>query len=241
MKIHPLLTVTAASLISCGVGVALGYKIAEQKLAQHYDERLRDEIAASTEYFEHTSRHAKRYSTPEEAAAVLIKPGTILKEEAHSPLPAEESPERIAYHKIAGAYVGTEEEEGPDDRDVLPIMFPEAANPTSEQNIHTSVPYLIDQETFLRNDGEWQQSTLTWYVVDGVLADDRDKMIEDVDETVGKTNLLLFGQGSSDSNIVHIRNPRLNLEFEVLRDEGSYREKVLGIEEEPPQRPSGRG
>jgi hypothetical protein len=239
-----LLIATAASAISCSVGVAVGYKIAERRLAQQFEERFRRELEASTSYYEHAAKHPRKYATPEEAAAALIKPGTILEEKPHRmPMPKVPA-ERVAYHKVAGAYLGEEEKpEGDpdDDQDVLQIMFPAAPeNNMPDQNVFTAVPHVIDQETFINNESGWEQSTLTWYVVDEVLADDSDKIVDDVEGIVGRSNLDRFGEGSSDNNIVHVRNPRLNLEFEIVRHNGSYRELVLGSDDSPPQRPSGR-
>lgn len=244
MKVHPLLTATAASLISLGVGGVLGYKIAERNLALRFEERLHHEIAASTAFYEHNKDKApaKKFATPEEAAAALIKPGTVLVEKPQMPMPTASPEQRVAYHKIASNYVSDEEKEpDPDDQLALQIMFPEPpANNMPAINVFTDGPHVIDQATFIENKTEWDQSTLTWYIVDGTLTDDRDHLVEDVDGTVGNENLLRFGEGSSDPNVVHVRNPRLNLEFEVVRHEGSYRREVLGIDEDPPQRPSGR-
>lgn len=241
MKIPPLLIVTAASLTSCGVGVVVGYKIAERNLVLRFEERLQKEIEASTAYYEHVKTSTKQFSTPEEAAAALIKPGTVLAEKPSLSIPTATPEERVAYHKIVGNYVGEDDPEDPDNAVAREIMFPPVPDKMPAMNVHTSVPHVIDQETFIENVSEWPQSTLMWYIEDSVLADETDKVIEDINETVGTDNLLRFGEGSSDENIVHVRNPRLNLEFEIVRQEGSYREQVLGIEETPPRRPSGRG
>jgi len=57
------------------------------------------------------------------------------------------------------------------------------------------------------------------------LCDSHDKPIYNHSEVVGE---LLFGHGSNDPNVVYIRNPKLEAEYEILRDEGSYEEIVLG-------------
>jgi len=240
MRIKPLLTVSAASLISLGVGGILGYKIAERNLALRFEERLHHEVAASTAYYEHMNLREKKFDTPEEAAAALIKPGTVLTE---TQVPETTERERVAYHKIVQAenYTSEDEVKDPEDAMALEIMFPTPdPDVLLRNNVFSNKPHVLTQEEFIENDSNWNQSTLTWYVIDKVLADERDQVIEDVEGTVGSENLALFGQGSSDDNIVHIRNPHLQLEFEVLRHEGSYSREVLGLDEDPPQRPSGR-
>lgn len=241
MKIRPLLIVTAASLTSCGVGVVVGYKIAERELTLRFEERLQKEIEASTAYYEHVNSTTKKFSTPEEAAAALIKPGTVLAEKPSMPIPTVGPAERVAYHKIVGNYVSEDEPEDPDNAVAREIMFPKVPDQMPAMNVHTSVPHVIEQDVFMDNVSEWPQSTLMWYTVDKVLTDETDKVIEDVDETVGLVNLERFGEGSSDPNIVHVRNPRLNLEFEIVQHDGSYRKQVLGMDDDPPKRPSGRG
>jgi len=93
-------------------------------------------------------------------------------------------------------------------------------------------PYIIHVDEFVNDESGWDsQSTLTWYEKDQILTDSHDTPIYDPVSTVGE---LRFGHGSQDPNIVYIRNTRLQAEYEVLRDEGSYQEIVLGekIEEQ---------
>lgn len=244
MQTRPLLIATAASLISLGGGVVLGYKIAERNLALRFEERMLHETENLKEFYQQASSTKKAWSTPEEAAADLIKSGTVLSETSPLAETEETKRDRVAYNKIVQDknYSPKDDEvTDPEDEMALEIMFPKS--PPEEivrNNVFSNQPHVLSQEEFIENDSNWNQSTLTWYVVDKVLSDERDQVIEEVDGTVGSDNLLRFGEGSSDDNIVHIRNPRLQLEFEVVRHEGSYAREVLGIDEDPPQRPSGR-
>ena len=47
-----------------------------------------------------------------------------------------------------------------------------------------------------------------------------------MDEVIGLGNLGRWGHGSNDENIVYIRNLHLSLDFEVVRDRGSYAEET---------------
>jgi hypothetical protein len=87
-------------------------------------------------------------------------------------------------------------------------------------------PYIIHVDEFVGNENEWSQSTLTYYEGDDILTDSHDKPLYDASEIVGQN--LRFGHGSKDPNVVYIRNPRLEMEMEILRDPSSYEKEVLG-------------
>jgi hypothetical protein len=82
----------------------------------------------------------------------------------------------------------------------------------------------------------YQQVTITFFEGDDVLSDERDQVIEDIEETVGVENLKQFGHGSKDPKIVYIRNDRLELDFEVVQSQNKYVEEVLGFVQHSDQR-----
>jgi hypothetical protein len=86
--------------------------------------------------------------------------------------------------------------------------------------------YVIHIDEYMADENEWEsQSTLTWYEGDQILTDSHDVPIYDWISVVGE---LKFGHGSKDPNVCYIRNERLQTEYEVLRDPGSYEVEVLG-------------
>jgi hypothetical protein len=86
--------------------------------------------------------------------------------------------------------------------------------------------YVLHIDEFMADEMEWNsQSTLTWYEGDQILCDSKDVPIYDWLSVVGE---LKFGHGSKDPNVCYIRNERLQAEYEVLRDPGSYETEVLG-------------
>jgi hypothetical protein len=93
-------------------------------------------------------------------------------------------------------------------------------------------PFVLTQEEFNENDTSYDQKTLTYYDGDGVLADEQDQPIDDADRVVGNENMLRFGHGSGDPNIVYIRNNRLELDFEVVHSDGKFAKEVLGYDDE---------
>jgi hypothetical protein len=87
-------------------------------------------------------------------------------------------------------------------------------------------PYVIHADEYQADEMGWDsQTTLTWYEGDEILTDSNDVPIYNPHTVVGD---LKFGHGSGDPNIVYIRNERLEAEYEVIREEGSYEIIVLG-------------
>jgi hypothetical protein len=235
MRIHPLLIATAAGVSGAGIGVVVGYKLAYSNLEIQFEERLLRETEGMRKFYEINTADKKPFSTPEEAVATLITDAST---------EVATTAEKIAYHKIVKPY-GADPEVNPDDETALQIMFPEAPEVT-KHNVFDGLPVIISQEQFFENELDYVQSTLTWYAREGILTDERDQVVatkgevDQLDKYVGASNLERFGQNSSDENIVHVRNERLDMEFEVVRHQGSYNEEVLGMEGDPPSRPSGR-
>ena len=96
-----------------------------------------------------------------------------------------------------------------------------------EQNL----PYVIHVDEFRENETGYVQLQLTWYAGDEVLADERDTPVDAVDSVVGLENLASkFGHGSANSDILFIRNEKMNIEAEILRSDGKYSFEVLGNE-----------
>lgn len=81
-------------------------------------------------------------------------------------------------------------------------------------------PYVISPDEFAEDD-EYDKISLTLYA-DGVLADEEDDPIDDVDEIVGGVNLTSFGAFEDDC--VFVRNETRKADYEILRDERKFAE-----------------
>lgn len=88
-------------------------------------------------------------------------------------------------------------------------------------------PYVIDPSEFGMED-EYESVSLTYYS-DGILADDVDDLV-DV-ENVGEDFASHFGDYEEDA--VHIRNDELKIDYEILKDERSYKEAMKGKPQPP--------
>lgn len=81
-----------------------------------------------------------------------------------------------------------------------------------------SRPYVISPAEFDTED-DYEVYSLTYYA-DGVLADEQNNPIENVDNMVGRDSLNHFGEYEDDS--VHVRNDAMKCDFEILRDLSNY-------------------
>lgn len=81
-------------------------------------------------------------------------------------------------------------------------------------------PYVISPFDFGELDG-YKQISLTYYA-DGTLEDDDQEIVKDVDELIGAKSLSTFGEYEDDS--VFVRNERLRVDFEILKDYRTYEE-----------------
>lgn len=93
-------------------------------------------------------------------------------------------------------------------------------------------PYVVSPDDFGENK-EYDVISLTYYA-DGVLADDQDSMIKDVNNTIGGSALSTFGQYEEDS--VFVQNDKLNCYYEICRDTRRYsavmRKKPYKVDED---------
>lgn len=94
-------------------------------------------------------------------------------------------------------------------------------------------PYVIHREEFYADEKDYTQCTLTYYAGDNIMCDEQDVPVYN-HETI--TGPLLFGHGSHDPNVVHIRNDTQMAEYEICYDPGLYSVDVLGLDIENNQR-----
>lgn len=75
-------------------------------------------------------------------------------------------------------------------------------------------PYVIPPEDFDTLTG-YDIVSYTYYA-DGVLVDDDENVVEDIEGTIGRDALKTFGQYEDDS--VFVRNEKLKIDYEILAD-----------------------
>lgn len=207
-----------ASVAGLAIGAFAGYKIAEKRLSAVFEERFEKEAASMKEFY---TAIKKPYPTPEEAVAELITEKTNLED-------PRVKAQKVQYNKIVKVEgydnLTPDEEETP-----TAVATPNNVFDAAHEN---GLPYIIDQDSFMANDPDYAQDTVTYYQTeDGyVVVDQRDIVIDNVKDVLGTDFSTRFGEGSSDENTVHVRNEKLNMDFEIVRSERSYEQDVLGVD-----------
>ena len=113
-----------------------------------------------------------------------------------------------------------EEEEDPDEyEDLLESCGYTSAATEGESTVRP--PHVITPEEF--GDCGYELETL-YYYADGVLTDDQDEPIEDVENVVGIGATDHFGEHEEDA--VHVRNERYKIDYEILRVDGKYSDVI---------------
>lgn len=195
-------------------GVVAGYAITRVIMGQHMTDQVN---AAVEEVYANLRRHfeAKEQARlAEENKPPLSELQEIVEERGYAPTGEGEEVE------VQNAFDQDEPQ-------------PEPVDPwnqiVEQQNRGPIHPYIIHQDEHMANDDDYTQVTLTYFMGDDVLADERDTVIAEPDAIVGLGNLQQFGHGSNDPNIVYIRNPRLEVDYEVIRSEGTFAQEVHGF------------
>lgn len=94
-----------------------------------------------------------------------------------------------------------------------------------------AAPYVISHDEFYEADQDYEQDELTFYAGDQQLADSNGVLVSDPVSSIGD-NLVHFGHGSHNANVVYVRNDRLRTDFEITRSPGKYAHEVMGMEME---------
>jgi hypothetical protein len=210
------LKTSVVGILGAGIGFAIGYKIAEKKLAVRFEERLTEETKGMREFYTNVK---KPYATPEAAVKDLI------------PEPAPEDPrvkkQNTQYNKLIK-----------EEKYVSPETVIAGESGVVIQNVFDMGPVVIDQDEFMTNELGHEQATLTYYEKSDQVCGERDEPIDNSEIVVGTAFKTHFGDGSSDENVVHIRNSGLHMDFEVVRSFGSYEAEVLGMTDDsvPPHK-----
>ena len=94
----------------------------------------------------------------------------------------------------------------------------ESSEEKEDEQMLKDRPYVISPDDFGEED-DYEIESLNYYA-DGVLTDDWDNIIGNVDDIVGEESLEHFGEYETDT--VFVRNDRLRTYFEVMRDLRRY-------------------
>lgn len=203
------------------IGAGVGYLISKRLLQTKYDKFAQEEISKMREHYYEKLKTAE--------------PKPSLKDEVdrlgYAAEPTEDDlPPKVEVEKGA-----------PVEQTVVNVFNTPQTDVPGPWNYEAEVASREDKELYIIHKDEFiqgnfggedhEQTTLTYFAEDDVLADEKDQPIADIDGTVGLEHLEYFGHGSEDPNVVYVRNEKLRLDIEITRSMGSYAAEVHNIQE----------
>lgn len=99
---------------------------------------------------------------------------------------------------------------------------------TDKENVEDDSPRVIIPDDFGMNEDYDNVSLL--YHVDGYLTNERNVLVDDIENTVGFECLNTFGEYEDDA--VYVRNDKLKTDYEILKVDSNYSDFIDDQEEE---------
>ncbi len=239
----------SVGVVALGAGIGVGYILGRRKKVEVHtdlnqlafdfdayklsDMRKTDKDASSTPIQEITAR--PEYKTID-GRSVKVIDDIPVDPRLHNPEAALIVGEHFAAEKLKEAEEKIEEEDTEETMEEVAnqiVTHSIFAGNDDEWNYAVEIkkrnllePCVIHKDEFFSDEKGYSQSTFTYYAGDDILVDEDDTPIYNHEDVTGP---LLFGHGSSDNNVVYIRNDKRKAEYELLRDPGLYSEEVLGL------------
>lgn len=223
--------IAAASTFSFAVGVFVGYKIAKKRLKKVYEERANQEIAEARRFYVERDKPdleemSKPYEDeiPDEDIEAVREAVTILREQSY-----------VSYNTISKEPSETEQTEV---KESIKKNIFETNDPMVDdggydlddelEKKNAGLPYIVEHDFFMENEGEYSQVTFVYYEDDDTVAEEDNPLSAADEKRILGENNLKFGRGSKSANTVFICNDKLKIMIEVIRNQGSFKEIVLG-------------
>lgn len=234
-KNNPLL-IAGAFVLGLAAGGFVAYTVTKKRLVAQYDEELTEQIAAAKEFHRRMSKEGE-FVSPESTVKALVPEEIVEAVQAYQgrerPIPYNKPstivdnrpPVDVVVEEVKvtqNVFVQASNNDDPRDWDYNAELADRELNPDD--------PHVISYDEFTENADHHEQTTLMYYAMDDTLVDAQDKPIDNTEYTVGDDNLNRFGHGSGDPNVVYVRNTKIDLDFEIVRDHGSYQKQVFGTD-----------
>ena len=204
------------------LGVASGIFVGNMYLKEKYEKIANDEIESVKEYWEVKS-NTELVDYAEEMAEDMCD--QYSKEARSAAEQARNKPDIVRYAEQLHEE-GYTNYSAPVKKEVPTIPEPPVEEVVEDKPdilpADLGDPYVIPPDEFGDFD-DYPCNTLIYWA-DGILTDDNNYPVEDVESTVGSEALDTFGDYEDDS--VFVRNPRLRCDFEILLDPREYEDVV---------------
>lgn len=135
------------------------------------------------------------------------------KDESEEPVTEKTADSRTVYNPSIAECAAILQKEGY-------VNYSDMSKKEQKQKVVVDRPYVIQPSEFGKYD-DYEKISLT-YTADGVLLDDMNEIVDDIEETVGEDSLERFGEYEDDA--VHARNDAKKCDYEILLDQRNYQE-----------------
>lgn len=192
--------------IGIGIGFYVGYRYNKKKLRSEIYANADQEIEEIREHF-----HRKEIALESMIKAPvedIVREKGYVSENEERPVPE---------------FTRLEDPASEPDLTRIPSPVPLSSPPAPR----VPVPYEIDEDTFNRGESGYSQATYIYYSKDDVLIDENDPqtILFNRETLIGEDVLNQFDESDG---VIYVRNPNLQLDFEIHRSPLSWDEDVLG-------------
>ncbi len=227
IKTATILVVGVLPAVAGGAGFWGGIYYATKKLGETFDSAVQAQVDKELDAI--SRRQNKSESELREATTKLQQMEDLVGDIQSKPIVLDlDNNEKVLYNQILPAAREFAERFKPPVPVTTALARYQGADPESRVEPSMDHPYQITSAMFEESVPGYDQIQLFYYAGDGVLADDREDIIEDPATIVGVEFPKWFGDLSGDENVVFIRNGARNVDFEITRSEGKYGEEVAG-------------
>lgn len=216
------------NILIFGAGAGLGYLLAKKFLEDKYAKLAQEEIDSVKETFNKRGPTVTIGNDVENVTIISSKcgggGGNGFGKSSLDGVYANKYNEVKYNYGIASIDTETKEEDSDDSDD-----------DTDEENVIEMVdtsyrdkpngPYVISEEEFSDGMPHFDKVGLYFYSIDGVLCDDDESLIHNIDEVVGDDAI----EDLDTDSVAYVRNERLAIDYEITRLNASYQQSVLGI------------
>lgn len=216
-----------AYLVSVGIlGIGIGVYASAKHFEAKYKQIADEEIASVKDFYSKSSTRNPDEFVEEARAAQDTPVPTV----AHFPLPSsqkalEELRQKLSgvtpYGKLAKDYGSYSIPSGIPDSETAEIVQDAVFAPGD-------AIYVISEDQFLNERDEFDKVSVTYFVEDDVLINENENVMPNPEASIGD-GLDYFGYESGNPDIVYVRNERISIDFEVVRDLRSYALVVGGF------------
>lgn len=184
---------TLSKIVIFTVGAAIGSAVTYKIVKEKFEQEKKEEIASVIESFSKLEESTEESESDDE-------------DDSEEEYFLDEDEGQIEYEDIV-------KNEG-----YMPHI--KDAVKKEEKNVTIRAPYVISPDEY--GDSDYPTVSLWYYEGDGVLTNEKGKIIRNVDELVGEDFASHFGEYEDDS--VFVRNEDQEIDYEILMDSRSFSE-----------------